>query len=47
MLNTTENKVIILGTAHGSNVPGKRSPDGKFREYKVSREVINLLKPRL
>ncbi len=47
MLNTTENKVIILGTAHGSNVPGKRSPDGKFREYKFSREVIALLRPRL
>lgn len=40
-------KVVILGTAHGSNVPGKRSPDGKFREYKFSREVIAMLKPRL
>ena len=38
---------MILGTAHGSNVPGKRSPDGKFREYKFSREVIAMLKPRL
>ena len=40
-------RVVILGTAHGSNVPGKRSPDGKFREYKFSREVIAMLKPRL
>ena len=44
---TTANKVIILGTAHGSNVPGKCSPDHKFREYKFSREVIAMLKPRL
>ena len=47
MQTTTANKVIILGTAHGSNVPGKCSPDRKFREYKFSREVIAMLKPRL
>ena len=40
-------RVVILGTAHGSNVPGKRSPDGKFREYRFSREVISALKPKL
>lgn len=40
-------KVVILGTAHGSNVPGKQSPDGKFREYAHSRMLINLMKPRL
>ncbi len=39
--------VVILGTAHGSNVPGKCSPDGKFREYRFSRDVIALLKPKL
>lgn len=44
---TNNPKVVILGTAHGSNVPGKRSPDGKFREYKFSREVIAMLRPRL
>lgn len=44
-LNNT--KVVILGTAHGSNVAGKRSPDGKFREYKFSRDVIQLIKPKL
>ncbi len=38
-------KVVILGTAHGINTPGKCSPDKKFREYKFSREVINILKP--
>lgn len=40
-------QVVILGTAHGSNVPGKCSPDGKFREYRFSRDVIALLKPKL
>ena len=45
MNNSLANKVVILGTAHGSNVPGKCSPDKKFREYRFSREVINLLKP--
>ena len=44
---TNTPKVVILGTARGSNVPGKRSPDGKFREYKFSREVIAMLRPRL
>ena len=40
-------KVVILGTAHGMNTPGKCSPDKKFREYRFSREVINDLKPKL
>ena len=40
-------KVVILGTAHGVNTPGKCSPDKKFREYKFSREVIADLKPKL
>lgn len=30
---------IILGTAHLQSTPGKRSPDGKFREYQFSREI--------
>ena len=30
---------IILGTAHQKSIQGKSSPDGKFREYKYSREV--------
>ena len=40
-------RVVILGTAHGSNVPGKQSPDGKFREYAYSRKIINRIKPKL
>ena len=30
---------IIIGTAHQKSILGKCSPDGKFREYKYSREV--------
>ena len=30
---------IIIGTAHQKSILGKGSPDGKFREYKYSREV--------
>ena len=40
-------KIIILGTAHGKNVGGKRSPDGKFREYQFSRSIVGQIKTRL
>lgn len=33
--------VPIIDFAHGSNVPGKRSPDGKHLEWKWSRKVGN------
>lgn len=39
--------VVILGTAHGSNTPGKCSPDKKFREYKWSREICRMVKEAL
>ena len=39
--------VAILGTAHGKNVGGKRSPDGKFEEYQYSREIVGLLRKEL
>lgn len=42
-----KNLTIILDAAHGEEVAGKRSPDGKFREYKWSREIIALLTPKL
>lgn len=35
--------VVILDPAHGEETPGKRSPDGKFREYRWSRDVISLM----
>ena len=34
---------IILGTAHQKSIPGKGSPDGKFKEYKYSREVVKAI----
>ena len=40
-------KIIILGTAHLATTPGKRSPDGKFREYAFSREIVTMLKAKL
>jgi len=42
-----KNITIILDAAHGEDTPGKRSPDGRFREYRWSREIIALLTPKL
>ena len=42
------NKIkVILGTAHLSSTPGKRSPDGKFLEYKYSRKVCKAVQEEL
>ena len=30
---------ILIDNGHGENTQGKRSPDGKFREYKYAREI--------
>lgn len=38
---------VILGTAHGKNVAGKRSPDGKFQEWAYSREIVERLREEL
>lgn len=38
---------VILGTAHGRNVAGKRSPDGKFQEWEYSREIVERLRAEL
>lgn len=35
---------VILDPAHGANVSGKQSPNGKFKEYLWSRKVIRSLK---
>ena len=37
-------KTIILGTAHLKSTPGKRSPDGRLKEYAYSREIVQSLK---
>ena len=30
---------ILIDNGHGENTPGKRSPDGRFREYKYNHEI--------
>jgi len=37
----------VLGTAHLRTTPGKKSPDGSFREYSYSRERIEAIKLQL
>ena len=35
--------VILIDNGHGINTPGKRSPDGRFREYLWNRQVADAL----
>lgn len=35
--------LVILDPAHGEETPGKRSPDGRHREYKWSRERLKVI----
>lgn len=39
--------IILLDAGHGESTPGKRSPDGRLREYKYCREIANEVKNRL
>ena len=34
---------ILIDNGHGENTPGKRSPDGRFREYKYNREIARAM----
>ena len=34
--------VILIDNGHGKETPGKRSPDGSFREYAWTREVARM-----
>ena len=38
---------IILDAGHGINTAGKRSPDGRFREYKFNRIIVNAIAEHL
>lgn len=40
-------RTIILSAAHGKNVSGKQSPDGRFREYIFSRRAQRLIQAGL
>lgn len=38
---------VILDNGHGANTPGKRSPDGKLREFAWAREIVKRIKNKL
>lgn len=38
---------ILLDNGHGNNTPGKRSPDGLFREYAYNREIAAMVASQL
>ena len=40
-------RTVILGTAHGANVAGKCSPDGRLREYQYSRMLCRKVRDAL
>lgn len=39
--------LVLISQAHGKDTPGKRSPDGQFREWKWSREITKLIVEKL
>ncbi|MGN0032443.1 MAG: N-acetylmuramoyl-L-alanine amidase [Candidatus Limimorpha sp.] len=38
---------ILIDNGHGKETPGKRSPDGKFREYLYTREIAEAIEKEL
>lgn len=38
---------ILIDNGHGENTPGKRSPDGTFREYLYAREIAEAIEREL
>ena len=34
---------ILIDNGHGVETPGKRSPDGRFREYEYNREIARAI----
>lgn len=38
---------VLLDNGHGANTPGKRSPDGRLREYAYAREIAERLEAEL
>lgn len=34
---------VLVDNGHGENTPGKRSPDGKLREYAYTREIADMV----
>ena len=42
-----KNLYVILDNGHGEDTPGKRSPDGKFREYSYARLIVSMMADEL
>lgn len=42
-----KNLFVILDNGHGEDTPGKRSPDGKFREYRYARLIVSMIADEL
>ena len=38
---------VLIDNGHGANTPGKRSPDGRLREYAYAREIAERLEAEL
>ena len=38
---------ILIDNGHGADTPGKRSPDGRFREWKYNREIAQRVTSQL
>lgn len=38
---------VLIDNGHGANTPGKRSPDGRLREYAYAREIAERLEYEL
>lgn len=38
---------VLIDAGHGANTPGKRSPDGRLREYAYAREIAERLEYEL
>ena len=34
---------VLIDNGHGENTPGKRSPDGRLREWVYSREIADMV----
>ena len=34
---------VLIDNGHGENTPGKRSPDGRLREWSYTREIADLV----
>lgn len=39
--------LILIDSGHGAETPGKRSPDGRLREYRYCREIADEVTKRL